>query len=111
MKSKKVRTAHLHSEEDAKKLLHELQVHQFELEMQNEELRRAKEEIEAGIERYADFFDFSLVGHLALDSGGVIREANLTIAALLGVERSELAGGCTERIEVCAGDFFFSQNK
>ena len=72
------------------KLLHELQVHQIELEMQNEELRGAKEEIEAGFERFVDLYDFAPVGYFTFDGSGMIREVNLTGARLLGTERSRL---------------------
>jgi PAS domain S-box-containing protein len=72
------------------KLLHELQVHQIELEMQNEELMGAKKEIEAGFERFVDLYDFAPVGYFTFDGSGMIREVNLTGARLLGTERSRL---------------------
>jgi len=73
-------------------LLHELQVHQIELEMQNDELRRDQLEIEAAHERYLDLYDFAPVGYLTLDDKGLIASANLTAAALLGKERRALVG-------------------
>src|SRR5512140_2162865 len=67
---------------DQQKLLHELQVHQIELEMQNAELHRAEAEAEAARARYADLFDFSPVGYFTLTRNGAINDVNLTGAAL-----------------------------
>ena len=74
----------------ARKLLHELEVHQIELEMQNEALRQTQVELDSSCDRYADFFEFSPVGYLNLNQKGMIDEINLTATALLGVERSKL---------------------
>ena len=71
-------------------LLHELQVHQIELEMQNEELRRSKLELEDAHHRQVDLYDFAPVGYVTLAGDGVIIAANLTAATLLGVERGSL---------------------
>ena len=73
--------------EDIQKLVHELQVHQIELEMQNDELRRAQEEIERSRSKYSDLYDFAPVGYFTFDQKGQILEVNLTGARLLGVER------------------------
>jgi PAS domain S-box-containing protein len=75
---------------DMQRLVHELQVHQIELEMQNEELCESRAQVEAGLERYTDLYDFAPVGYLTLGRDGAIRQANLTAAQLLGVERARL---------------------
>ena len=77
---------------EARRLLHELQVHQIELELQNEELRQSRAEVEKGLERYTDLYDFAPVGYLTLGPDGVIRQANLSGARLLGMERGRLMG-------------------
>lgn len=70
--------------------LHELEVRQIELEMQNDELKRAQSNIEKSLERYVDFYDFAPVGYITLGRDGLIEEINLTGATLLGDERSKL---------------------
>jgi len=78
------------SSQDIRDLVHELGTHQIELEMQNEELRRAQEELEASRSRYAELYDFAPVGYFTFDKDGLIREVNLTGAQLLGIERGLL---------------------
>jgi PAS domain S-box-containing protein len=85
------------TEADTQRLLHELQVHQIELEMQNTELQEARDEVEAGLEKYTDLYDFAPVGYFSLDEQGLILEVNLTGAALLGVERSRLINRPVQR--------------
>jgi PAS domain S-box-containing protein/putative nucleotidyltransferase with HDIG domain len=74
------------------RLVHELEVHQIELEMQGTELRQARDEVEKALEKYTDLYDFAPVGYLTLDRGGAIRAVNLSGASLLGIERSRLIG-------------------
>jgi PAS domain S-box-containing protein len=81
------------STESTERLVRELRTHEFELELQNEQLRRAQADLSASRERYMDLYDFAPVGFFTLDRFGSILEANLTGAKLLGVERSTLVGG------------------
>ncbi|RPH41794.1 MAG: PAS domain S-box protein [Desulfobulbaceae bacterium] len=78
------------SQEEINRTLHELQVHQIELQMQNEDLRRNQMELEAARDRYFDFFDNAPVGYCTLSEYGLILEANLTTANLFGVARGAL---------------------
>ncbi len=73
-------------------LIHELRVHQIELKMQNEELRRIQGELEKARDQYSHLYDFSPVGYVTLTETGIIHEANLTLASMLGVERNVLVG-------------------
>ncbi|WP_243366392.1 sensor histidine kinase [Fundidesulfovibrio soli] len=77
--------------EETSRTLHELRVHQIELEMQNEELRRALAELELARERYFDLYDMAPVGYMTLSEQGMVLEANFTLAALLGLPRGALA--------------------
>ena len=75
---------------DAQRLLHELEVHQIELEMQNAELQRARVEVETALEKYTELYDFAPVGYCSIDRQGVIQEVNLTGATMLGMARSRI---------------------
>jgi PAS domain S-box-containing protein len=72
------------------RLLHELQVHQIELEMQNAELRRAQEALELSRNKYSELYDFAPVGYFTIDAQGLIEGVNLKGAHLLGIERGLL---------------------
>ena len=78
------------SPEETRQKLHELLVHQIELEMQNDELRRAQAELEDARARYLDLYDLAPVGYCTISERGLILETNLTAANLLGVARSAL---------------------
>ncbi len=80
------------SEDETQRLLQELQIHEIELQMQNEELRLARDTMEKLLRRYRDIYDFSPVGYFTLDSHGVIRDVNLHGAKLLRVARPQLFG-------------------
>jgi diguanylate cyclase (GGDEF)-like protein/PAS domain S-box-containing protein len=71
-------------------LLHELQVHQIELEMQNDELRRAQAALDSARAHYFDFYDLAPVGYCSVNDKGLISHANLTLARLMGVTRDRL---------------------
>lgn len=90
-----VKTAELHpprTDGEMLRLIHELEVHQVELEMQNAELRQARDEVESALERYTDLYDFAPVGYFTLYRNGAICAVNLSGAGLLGIERSRLLG-------------------
>lgn len=73
-------------------LLHELQVYQVELDLQDEELRRSRAEIEATLKRQMQLYDFAPVGYFTVDRRTALRELNLAAACMLGSERDHLLG-------------------
>ena len=81
-----------HAYQPDRSLLHELQVHQVELEMQNEMLRKAQTELEATRDRYADLFDFAPIPYITVSDNGKISEANIAATALLSGDLKELVG-------------------
>jgi PAS domain S-box-containing protein len=73
-------------------LLHELQVHQVEVDLQDEELRRSRLELETALNRHAQLYDSAPAGYFTVDGDTVVSELNLTGAALLGYEPDYLRG-------------------
>ncbi len=78
------------AESDTQRLVHQQEVYQIELEMQNEELLQSCAQVEAGLRLYTDLYDFAPVGYLSLARDGAIHKINLAVANLLGVERGAL---------------------
>jgi len=78
------------STDEVRQTIHELRVHQIELEMQNEELRRAQGELEAARARYFDLYDLAPIGYFTVSEAGMILEVNLTAANMLGVARGAM---------------------
>lgn len=77
---------------DALKFFHELQVHQVELDLQQEELERSRKELNETLDRYVESYDLAPVGLLTVDRSGKIMESNLRCAELLGVDPTTLGG-------------------
>ncbi|MDY0102719.1 MAG: hypothetical protein RBS07_07245 [Lentimicrobium sp.] len=90
LKAKQVQDGIAEEVTDLKKLLHELQVHQIEFEMQNEALRQANETAELALKNYTMLFDLTPIGYFTLDSTGAILELNFTGAEMLGERRFSL---------------------
>ena len=80
----------MHSAEAAQRMLHELQVHQVELQQQNEQLRLSQLALEEARANYLDFYDFAPVGFCTLNEAGVVLQANATAARMLGVTHGSL---------------------
>lgn len=79
-------------DDEARRMLHELEVHQIELELQNTELRSARDEAEVMLEKYAELYDFAPVGYFTLCPTGTILRANLTGSTMVRTDRSLLVG-------------------
>lgn len=90
LKTKKTKSSYADADIDKTRLLHELQVHQIELEMQNEELRQAYETTELALKKYTMLYDLAPMGYFTLDSSGSICELNFTGADLLREKRFSL---------------------
>jgi PAS domain S-box-containing protein len=88
----KARAASPRGGEDVQRLLHELEVHQIELEMQNEELRASRLEVELTVARYTELYDFAPIGYVQLARDGSVCSMNLAAASLLGIERRTAQG-------------------
>jgi PAS domain S-box-containing protein len=86
------RELHALPKKDVLELIHELEVHQVELEIQNEELRQSQAELEESRQKYFELYDMAPVGYATMDRNGILREINLTGAELLGQERARLKG-------------------
>lgn len=76
--------------EEIKKLVYELEVHQIQLEMQNEELQRTQDELSNTKKRYFDLYDMAPIGYCTIGEDGLIHEANLEVSKLLGMQRDKL---------------------
>ena len=90
-----VKTAKLHlprTNEETQRLVHELEVHKIELELQNAELLQDRDEMEKALDKYADLFDFAPIGYFTLGRDGAISAVNLAGAGLLDIERPHLLG-------------------
>ena len=85
---REAKSAEAMTEKDVRSLVHELQVHQIELEMQNEEVQSAQASAEEASQKYYDLFDFAPVGYFLWDHEGRILEVNLAGAAMLGLDRN-----------------------
>jgi PAS domain S-box-containing protein len=90
--AKKAEFQNLRTGEETQRLVHELEVHQIELEMQNTALRQTRDDLETALDTYTDLYDFAPIGYFTLDHEGVVHAANLGGAGLLGLERSLLLG-------------------
>lgn len=86
------------SQEATRRIVHELEVHQIELVIQNEELRQARYEVETALEKYTDLYEFAPAGYFTLDRSGIITALNLAAADLLRIERSLLIGRSFEQL-------------
>jgi PAS domain S-box-containing protein len=80
------------AKQDVQRLVHELQVHQIELEMQNDTLQHAQTDLEASQAQYRELFDCAPAGYLMLDANGTVARANMAASTLLGVSHAELMG-------------------
>ena len=90
LRNKQKKADKLVIESDVKKLMHELQVHQIELEMQNEELHQAYETAENALKKYTMLYDFAPMGYFTIESDGSICDLNFTGAEILGEKRFSL---------------------
>ncbi|KUO49545.1 MAG: hypothetical protein APF76_03290 [Desulfitibacter sp. BRH_c19] len=90
LKKSKPKEGYPVTREELQRLVHELEVHQIELELQNEELQQVRLELDAHLSQYTELYDFAPVGYFTLERDGTIIKANLTGSHLLGIDRSRL---------------------
>ena len=109
LKAKTAKAPFPQTEAESQRLLHELEVHQVELEIQNAELREVREELEMSLEKYTGLYDFAPVGYFTLDRQGTILGVNLTGASLLGIVRSRLIGRRFRQFVAAEARPFFSE--
>jgi PAS domain S-box-containing protein len=99
-------------DQDVKRLFHELQIHQVELEMQNEDLIRTKHDLEATRDSYFELYDLAPVGYLTINKDGLIQRANLTAVTMLGVERDALINKPIQKFIFCDDvDSYYLQSR
>ncbi|GFK93513.1 Alkaline phosphatase synthesis sensor protein PhoR [Fundidesulfovibrio magnetotacticus] len=91
LNTRKIKTDEAMTPEEMLQMMHELRVHQIELEMQNEELRRTQMELETLRAKYFDLYDLAPIGYVTLSGKGMLLETNVTFATMLGVPRGTLA--------------------
>ncbi|MDR3405855.1 MAG: PAS domain S-box protein [Chthoniobacter sp.] len=97
---------------EIQRLVHELEIHQVELEMQNDELRRTQGELVESRDRFNDLYDFAPVGYATLDHDGTVLEANLTLAGMLRVDRAKLVDRKFSRfVARSAQDLFYLHHR
>lgn len=92
MRKQPVKTLTVADHANAQRTLQELQIHQIELELQNEELKLTKAEVDDGLEKFMELYDFAPVGYFTLANDGTIQQVNLTGTTMVGVQRSRLLG-------------------
>ena len=101
------------TQDDIKKLFQDLQVHQIELEMQNDELRRANEELEVERLRFSGIYDLAPIGYFIMDVTGKVEDVNITGATLLGRQKSRIINFKLQSfiIPECIDEFYVFLNK
>ncbi|MEJ2621113.1 MAG: diguanylate cyclase, partial [Candidatus Thiodiazotropha sp.] len=92
MLSESERSLRADTDTDTDYLLHNLQLHKIELEIQNRDLMESQKELESIRDQYAELYDFAPVGYLTLDKRGIIKNLNITAAGMFGMERSRILG-------------------
>jgi PAS domain S-box-containing protein len=98
------------SPEEITQLLHELRVHQIELEMQNEELRCAQADLDASQARYFDLYDLAPAGYMTITNNNMIQDVNLAAATMFGVARSLLVNEGISRVLPRESQLIFYQH-